>query len=67
MEATMTGRPINDRRILTTIGQIISALDDRNVLRAVRLLEPASESSRPSADPEQQDGPRCVKCITRGE
>jgi hypothetical protein len=63
----MTGRPINDRKFLTTIGQIISALDDRNVLRAVRLLEPASESSEPSADPERQDGPRCVKCITRGE
>jgi hypothetical protein len=62
----MTGRPVNDRTILATIGQIISALDDRNVLRAVRLLEPASESSQPSADPEQE-GPRCVKCITRGE
>jgi hypothetical protein len=61
----MTGRPTNDRTILTTIGQIISALDDRNVLRAVRLLEPASESAEISADPEQQ--PRCVKCITRGE
>jgi hypothetical protein len=63
MEATMTGRPTNDRTILTTIGQIISALDDRNVLRAVRLLEPASEGSEPPADPQ----PRCVKCITRGE
>jgi hypothetical protein len=63
----MTGRPIHDRKILTTIGQIISALDDRNVLRAVRLLEPVSESAEPSADPQLQDGPRCIKCITRGE
>jgi hypothetical protein len=61
----MTGRPTNDRTILTTIGQLISALDDRNVLRAVRLLEPARESAEISPDPEQQ--PRCVKCITRGE
>jgi hypothetical protein len=43
----------------TTIGQLISALDDRNVLRALRLLEPAAG--------DQQDGPRCVKCITTGE
>jgi hypothetical protein len=67
----MPGHPIADRKTQTpararsTIGQIISALDDRNVLRAMRLLEPASES--PSSNPDQQDGARCVSCITRGE
>jgi hypothetical protein len=51
----------------TTIGQIISVLDDRNVLRAMRLLEPERESPDPSPNPDQQEGPRCVTCITRGE
>jgi hypothetical protein len=62
----MPGRPIDDRKTRTTIGQIIAALDDRNILRAVRLLEPASESSELSPNPDQ-DEPRCVRCITRGE
>jgi hypothetical protein len=62
----MTG-PVDDRKTNATIktpitiGQIISALDDRNLLRAMRLLAPASESA------ELSDGPRCVKCVTRGE
>jgi hypothetical protein len=69
----MPGHPIADRKTQppakppTTIAQIISALDDRNVLRAMRLLEPASESADPSSNADQQDGPRCVSCITRGE
>jgi hypothetical protein len=50
----------------TTIAQIISALDDRNVLRALRLLEPAGETSESSPSPDEA-GPRCVTCITRGE
>jgi hypothetical protein len=67
LEAMMPGRPRSDRKVptaikaRTTIGQIISALDDRNVLRALRLLEPAGEG------PDQQDGPRCTTCVTRGE
>ena len=71
----MQGHPIDDRKIdtviktgtatktRTTIGQIISALDDRNVLRALRLLEPATEGA-PGSD--QQDE-RCMKCATHGE
>jgi hypothetical protein len=73
MEATMQGHPIDNRKAdaviktgtkTTTIGQIISALDDRNVLPALRLLEPATEGA-PGSD--QQDGPRCVTCPTHGE
>jgi hypothetical protein len=79
MEATMPGHAIDDRKTdtaiktetaiktRTTIGQIISALDDRNVLRALRLLEPATEGPEPSAGSDQPDGPRCVTCVTRGE
>ena len=51
----------------TTIAQIISVLDDRNVLRAMRLLEPERESPDPSPNADQQETPRCVTCITRGE
>jgi hypothetical protein len=73
LEAMMPGRPRSDRKVptaikaRTTIGQIISALDDRNVLRALRLLEPAGEGSDPSLSPDRQDGPRCATCVTRGE
>lgn len=75
----MPGRPNADRKTSsaiethtagnarTTIGQIISALDDRKVLQALRLLEPAAESSGHSPNPDQQDAPRCVQCTTRGE
>jgi hypothetical protein len=62
----MSRRPTDDRGTGFSIGALISALDDRNILRAVRLLEPAAESAElPSKD--QGDAPRCVKCITRGE
>jgi hypothetical protein len=58
-------RPTNDRGIGFTISQLISALDDRNVLRAIRLLEPDAKSSERS--PSDQDAPRCARCVTRGE
>jgi hypothetical protein len=35
----MANRPVADRKTRATIGEIISALDDRNVLRAMRLLD----------------------------
>ena len=57
-------RKTNERGIGFTISQLISALDDRNIVRAVRLLEPAAEGSAASKD---QDPPRCERCITRGE
>jgi len=59
----MTDRPVAVRKPPTTIAQIISALDDRNLSRAMRLLDTASESTEPDA----QDAPRCVRCATRGE
>jgi hypothetical protein len=58
-------RPTNDRGIGFTISQLISALDDRNVLRAIRVLEPADKSSELS--PSDENAPRCVRCVTRGE
>jgi hypothetical protein len=72
MEAAMQGHPSDDRKAdavikTTTIGQIISALDDRNVLRALRLLEPATEGAEPSAGSDRPDGPRCMTCVTHGE
>jgi hypothetical protein len=63
MESAMSS-PARDRGISFTISQLISALDDRNIVRAIRLLEPADERSEQSKD---QDGPRCERCITRGE
>jgi hypothetical protein len=66
MKAHMSRRPTDDRGIGFTISQIISALDDRNVVRAMRLLEPGVESSDLSAR-NQDDAPRCVRCVTRGE
>jgi hypothetical protein len=59
----MTDRPVAVRKNPGTIAQIISALDDRNLARAMRLLEPASES----AEPDSPDAPRCVRCATHGE
>ncbi len=47
-----------------TISQIIFGLDDRNLTRTLRLLEPESDSSGPSKDP---GGSRCATCVTRGE
>jgi hypothetical protein len=46
--------------MLSTIGQLLSALDDRNPLQALRVLE--SESPEAGG----QDA-RCVRCATRGE
>jgi hypothetical protein len=73
----MTDRPVAVRKPPTTLGQLLSALDDRNLSRAMRLLDPARESAeresgeRESAehpsDPDQQDAARCVRCATRGE
>jgi hypothetical protein len=59
----MTDRPVAVRKTPSTIAQIISALDDRNLSRAMRLLDPARES----AESDQQDAPRCERCATRGE
>jgi hypothetical protein len=49
-------------KILGTIGQLLSALDDRDPVRALRVLEP----ERKGAEPDGQDG-RCVRCATHGE
>jgi hypothetical protein len=62
----MSRRPTDDHATSFTISQIISALDDRNLLRAMRLLEPAA-SVEPSPSPDRPDAPRCVRCITHGE
>jgi hypothetical protein len=62
----MNRRPTADRSTSFSIGQIISALDDRNLLRAMRLLEPA-DSEEPSPSPDRSDAPRCVRCTTHGE
>jgi hypothetical protein len=64
MESAMSS-PAKDRGISFTISQLLSALDDRNIVRAVRLLEPQGKSSQLS--PNDQDAPRCERCITRGE
>jgi hypothetical protein len=63
----MTDRPVVARKSQTTIGQIIAALDDRNLSQAMRLLDSASESAHGLPNPDQQDAPRCVRCATRGE
>jgi hypothetical protein len=62
----MSRRPTDDRGTLFTIGQLVSALDDRNLARAMRLLEPAPEN-RPLAPELRDEAPRCVRCITHGE
>jgi hypothetical protein len=60
----MSRRPTDDRGTLFTIGQLVSALDDRNLARAMRLLEP----ERATLAPELQDeAPRCLRCVTHGE
>jgi hypothetical protein len=59
----MSNRPAEDRASKFTLGQLISALDDRNIVRALHVLEPADSAER---GPEQRDG-RCVRCVTRGE
>lgn len=67
----MTNRPAAStamkRDIRATIAQIVSVLDDRNVLRAMHLLQPVSEGAQLALSLDQPEGPRCVKCITRGE
>jgi hypothetical protein len=62
----MSRRPTDDRGTLFTISQLVSALDDRNLARAMRLLEPVAEGAEPSAEL-QDEAPRCERCITRGE
>ena len=62
----MSRRPTDDRGTLFTIGQLVSALDDRNLGRAMRLLEPAAESTALSSEL-QDEAPHCVRCVTRGE
>jgi hypothetical protein len=61
----MSRRPTDDRETGFSISQLISALDDRNIVRAIRLLEPTGKSSEPSS--KDQDAQRCERCITRGE
>ncbi len=63
----MSRRPTDDRGTLFTIGQLVSALDDRNPLPALRLLEPAAPGTELASDPNRQDAERCVRCITHGE
>jgi hypothetical protein len=63
----MSRRPTDDRAPRFTLSQIIFGLDDRNLLPAIRMLEPAAESPEPSSSPDRREGPRCVKCISRGE
>jgi hypothetical protein len=53
-----------ERGLGFTIRRLLSALDDRNIVRAVRLLEPAAEDSEQSKD---QHPARCDRCVTRGE
>ncbi|HLH98497.1 MAG TPA: hypothetical protein VKW08_25590 [Xanthobacteraceae bacterium] len=43
---------------LAEVGRVLSALDDRNPLTALRVLEPARA---------QEEGLRCSRCATRGE
>jgi hypothetical protein len=52
-------------KALGVIGQLLSALDDRDPARALRVLEPERDGGEANSD--QQDAPRCVKCATRGE
>ena len=63
----MSRRPTDDRATKFSLSQIIFGLDDRNLLPAIRMLEPAAESAESSLGQEPHEGPRCVKCITRGE
>jgi hypothetical protein len=63
----MSRRPSADRATSFTLSQIIFGLDDRNLLPAMRMLEPVAESAQPSASPDRDEGPRCVRCATRGE
>lgn len=67
----MASPSIDDRKaagvgtIWATLGQIMSALDDRDLLPALRVLEPRDGNA--SLDSDRQNGPRCKRCATRGE
>jgi hypothetical protein len=61
----MSNHPAEHPAHRFTLSQLISALDDRNILRAIRVLEPSERAETPSPS-DQPDG-RCVRCITRGE
>jgi hypothetical protein len=50
-----------------TIGQIIAALDDRNVLKAVELLDPTMDSAGSSPGRDGRPASRRVKCVGCGE
>ncbi|HEY6256922.1 MAG TPA: hypothetical protein VIY51_14135 [Xanthobacteraceae bacterium] len=62
-----TKRPGEDRKDRSLIGAIIAALDDRNVSAALALLDPAGDGDTAAADPAGREGPRCARCVTRGE
>jgi hypothetical protein len=64
-DATRSGVPAH-RNSDNTIGQLISVLDDRHIMAAIRLLEPkvdGSVHSRSSGD----DGAPRVRCVGCGE
>jgi hypothetical protein len=63
----MSRRPSPDRATSFTLSQILFGLDDRNLLPALRMLEPVAESAEASSSPDRDEGPRCVRCATRGE
>jgi hypothetical protein len=57
--AFATGKAPANQPVATTIGQLISALDDRNIIGAIRLLQPTDADRRKES--------RCERCIGRGE
>ena len=63
----MSRRPRDDRATSFTLSQILFGLDDRNLLPALRMLEPAAEGAEASSSLDPDEGPRCVRCATRGE
>jgi hypothetical protein len=69
----MTSRTINDRKtagastIWAALGQIMSALNDRDLLPALQVLERPSQEGDAAPEPDRQSGPRCTRCTTRGE
>jgi hypothetical protein len=50
-----------------TLGQIIAALDDRHVLKAVELLDLATEGAGAAPDRDGRPPARRVKCVGCGE
>jgi hypothetical protein len=63
----MSRRPSPDRATSFSLSQIIFGLDDRNLLPAIRMLEPAAESAEPYSGLDPDEQPRCLRCVTRGE